>query len=168
MNTVSRGVRMDVAYLLYQQYRKLISRPGHSPEVREEVEHALSLILNEKRTAGNPRYLFRNARRDARRIHRRRHVSLPVQEQFEVHEEIISGRVADPEQQLLAKERYRELAVIARDIGADAMGCLEDLLEEDSVENSMARLGLTSRRVRYMRALLRARLAERMYAEEAA
>jgi hypothetical protein len=163
------AVRFEVARKLQEKYKKLISSRGHSPAVREELDHALSLVLNGGRYANVKEHLLRNVCRDARRVLRRGSQSRGAEEQFEALEEgIPEHRIPDPEQLLMAKQRLQQMAGIAATIASDASVCLPGLLEGESVEECIARTNLPARRIRYMRACLRAHVRASLTAEKAA
>lgn len=165
MDSISRTVRMDVAAILYKQYDRVVSRLGHSPKVREALEHALTLVLSENRRAEDRDHLLRNVYRDGLRIVSRRYATRPEHEPFEWHEEMISGGLGNPEESLLAKEHAERLERIAQELGPDASVCAQGLLFDESISECASRTALPTRRIRYLRALIRLRLSERQPTE---
>lgn len=182
MEPVLNGdVRLGVALSLHKLYLNRISRREHSEALREELDHALTLVLSPGRAGDNPRYLLRNVRRDARRILRRRNASRPEHQPFESHDEMIAGAgtgfgnwrggalpFPSPEELLLAREREEELRRIGEQLGEDGAACAEGLVEGESVDESASRTGMSPRRVRYLRTLIRAEMAATLRQEQAA
>ena len=172
MDATSGDVRLDAANTLYSQYNRRVSRQDHSESLREELDHALTLVLSENRAAVNAPFLVRSARRDARRVLRRRNAARPEHLPFESSDELIAGptpratdwaacgiRFPSPEQVLLASERVAQLSQITQQLGADAAACVDGLIAGESVSECAARAGISPRRVRYLRVVIRARMA---------
>lgn len=172
MDSNSPGdVRLDAAHSLYRLYDRRVSRQDHVESLREELDHALTLVLSEDRAAPNAPYLVRSVRRDARRILRRRNAARPEHTAFESGDELIAGqpsyvanwpsgvRFPNPEELLLAGERAEQLNRITRQLGSDAAACADGLLKGESVSESAARAQISPRRVRYLRCVIRTRVA---------
>lgn len=170
--STSGNVRLDAAHTLYSLYNRRVSKRDHSESLREELDHALTLVLSENRAAQNAPFLVRSARRDARRVLRRRNAARPEHLPFESSDELIAGptpRATDwaaggvglpnPEQLLLAKERASQLGQIREQLGPDGAACVDGLIAGESVSECAARAGISPRRVRYLRVLIRARIA---------
>ncbi len=158
MKTALDGVRQSVAVSLYKRYRKLLADPAHRAEAREELDHALTLVLNGDRAADVPEYLERSVARDARRTLARRRARHP-EDDVDTLADTLAGSSPDPEQLLIAKQAFTEIASAAKQLAPDAVTSLEGLLLDESVEESAARSNISPRRVRHLRAQLRRRAA---------
>ena len=153
-----RDVRMNV--VLWLQRRVAKGSPGQvTGGAAEVLEHAIDLALNGGRQVISEVFLARSVRRDAERIARRqwswqrRHFTQLSDKDLE---DAAVAPTPDPEQILLAEEFARLCLDAASKIGPEAEACLDGLLDGESIEDTAHRLSLPTRRVKYLRAKVRA------------
>lgn len=170
-DTATVDVRFAAAHALYTQYDRRVSRRDHPESLREELDHALTLVLSQGRAAESVPFLLRSVRRDARRILRRRNAARPEHTVFAPSDELIAGsartatnwpggvQFPDPEELLLASERVAQVNQVVRELGTDAAACLDGLRNGETVSECATRTGISPRRIRYLRVVIRARLA---------
>lgn len=128
-------------------------------ETFENLDHALSLALSPRRTSHSP-WLLRNLRSDARRIRSRQRRMVQMSSLYGPGEngdgdcwDVVSHEPTPPE---IAEANELERNIRARAARlAFGESCFDGMLAGESTEESSVRLGISTRRVVYVRAKIR-------------
>jgi polyhydroxyalkanoate synthesis regulator phasin len=161
------GFRFDAVSKLYS----IIQHADPGSEKALIAEHAIDLALNPGRDV-DPAYFLRNVWRDARRVTRRQRSAHPVESWDALAGDLASGtRAADstirlslvqftdnntPEAQAIANQIEQRLRVTVSSIDANALRCLEGMLDGESVEQTARAAAIPNRRVKRLRQRIRA------------
>lgn len=149
------AVRLHVVQSLQRSLKRF---PPGLP-LAEQYEKAVTLCLLKTREAVNPTFLRADVLRDARRILARAEQRHP-QQSLDAQGDDEQGPLMEPalspslDEHITASE---VLGYLERKLGALKSGveCLEGLLRGETVPESAERLGISERRVKYLRHVAR-------------
>lgn len=161
--------------------RRLHSIAASAPpgtETFEIADHAVELALSANRNDVSPALLFRNVWRNARFVlRRRRHRELildPLTEDTAIGRMIAEGELRGtstqdtPDDQLVAQDLAERIRSEASRRDQRAAECFDDLVAGESLDESARNLRITPRRVKRVRAHIRAVARRLAYGSHAA
>ena len=156
--------------------QSIIEKVPPGTETFEIADHAIGLALSANRDDRNPALLFRNVWRNARYILRRRRELIldPLNDDSVIGRQIADGELAcasapaTPEEQAIAADLASRIRGAVARLDRRGAECFDGLVAGETLLETALSLRITPRRVKRIRAQIRAMAHTLAYRERAA
>jgi hypothetical protein len=166
----------DTRVGVIRRLQSIIEKVPPGTETYEIADHAIDLALSTNREGRSAALLFRNVWRNARYILRRRRDLIldPLNDDSVIGRQIADGELVGaaapetPEDQLVAVDLAARIRGAAARLDRRGAECFDGLVIGETLVETARSLNITPRRVKRMRAQIRAMARELAYGEQAA